>query len=107
MTFWASSRRQGILFRLYHDGVLLGPRAHERLEPCANFSGGMIMLQHECKRAVSVPAMRITVVVVGWWLAQLSHVADPGVAQAQPAKAKAAKPNEDSLGYTAQFEREL
>jgi hypothetical protein len=65
------------------------------------------MFLRECKWAVGVPAMRIAVVVLGSWLAHLAHVADPGVALAEPPKEKAAKANDDSLGYTAQFQREL
>jgi hypothetical protein len=59
------------------------------------------MFRHEGKAAVGVLAAGIAAAVVGWWLAQ------PGPARSQPARDKATKANEDSLGYTAHFQREL
>lgn len=55
------------------------------------------MFRHAWKHAASGSASGIAVVVVGWWLA------DPGTAMSQPAK----NAKDDSLGYTARFEREL
>jgi hypothetical protein len=55
------------------------------------------MFRHKRKHAAGRLASGIVVAVVGWWLAH------PGVALSQPAK----KPNEDSLGYSAHFQREL
>jgi Protein of unknown function (DUF3160) len=59
------------------------------------------MFRHECKLSVGILAFAIAVVAVGWWLA------NPGTARSQPGKDKAAKANEDSLGYTSHFHQEL
>jgi hypothetical protein len=59
------------------------------------------MLRYGYKHAAGVLAAGVAVAVVCCWL---TH---QGPAQSQPAGGKAAKANEDSLGYTAHFQREL
>jgi hypothetical protein len=59
------------------------------------------MFRYEWKHAFGFLVSGIAAAVVVWWLAH------PGHALSQPAENKAKKPNEDSLGYTAHFEREL
>src|ERR1051325_7688882 len=54
------------------------------------------MFRHQWKRVVGV----LAIAVIAWWFAH------SGRALSQPAKEKA-KANEDSLGYSANFEREL
>jgi hypothetical protein len=58
------------------------------------------MFRHEWKRTIGVLVVGIAVAVVGCWLAHA------GRALSQPSKEKA-RANEDSLGYSAHFEREL
>jgi hypothetical protein len=58
------------------------------------------MFRYEWKRVVSILASGTMVALVGCWLAL------PDRALAQPPKAKA-KAREDSLGYSANFERQL
>ena len=53
------------------------------------------------KQTVGILFSGLVVAVVGWWL---TH---PGPALAQPAGQKVTPKNEDSLGYTAHFQREL
>jgi hypothetical protein len=59
------------------------------------------MFRHESKRAFGVLATGVAVVVIGWWLAH------PGAALSEPPKENAPKAGDDSLGYTAHFQREL
>jgi Protein of unknown function (DUF3160) len=59
------------------------------------------MFRYEGKHTVGVLVCGLAVVAVGCWLAH------PGRALSQPAKQKAKAPGDDSLGYSAHFEREL
>src|SRR5438094_299946 len=59
------------------------------------------MFRYQWKHPVRVLACGIAALVVGCWLAH------PGRTLSQPAKQKAKAPSEDSLGYSAHFQREL
>jgi hypothetical protein len=59
------------------------------------------MFSHKWKHAVGILLSGFVVAVPGWWLAH------PYPALAQPAGDKTKAKSEDSLGYTAHFQREL